>query len=107
MTSKVIKVVLFTNKTCSLCDKARHALSQASTVLRPQILDVTEINIQEPQHKKWNAIYCFDVPVIHFADGKSKLMHHIYQDDILTKIKQIKAGKYETTLGINRGTLGI
>jgi hypothetical protein len=57
---QVVRLTFFTRPQCSLCDDAKAVLSK---VWDRRPFEYGEVNIAEPQHKKWK-IYKFDIPVV-------------------------------------------
>jgi hypothetical protein len=55
------RITLFTRANCSLCDNAKAVLG---TVKQRTPFQYTEINVMEPGHEKWKAVYEFDTPVV-------------------------------------------
>lgn len=116
--SQVTKLVtLFTNPTCHLCTRAKDALravqsnTQETYRLRVQEVDITDptakdlVDLDPTGASKFSELYQFDVPVIHFSqDGKSKLMHWIYEESILEKLAESQGPReyWKTTMGKKR-----
>ncbi|QIX01648.1 hypothetical protein AMS68_007165 [Peltaster fructicola] len=57
-----IRTTLFTRPGCSLCIDAKNVLDR---VWKRRPFEFTQIDIAQPQNKKWKEIYDFDVPVVH------------------------------------------
>lgn len=96
-------LTLFVNPACHLCHIAKEALvTTRSTLGGEPPLTWTEIDISDARHSAWRDKYVFDVPVIHFtACGKSKLMHWVYPDTILAKLRESQGPEtqWKTTQG--------
>lgn len=95
-------LTLFTNPTCHLCTIARSSLQ---SVAQKRAIEWREVNIMQKGNEEWYDKYCFDVPVIHASvNGKSKLMHWIYEEDVLAKLEEVEGPeeKWKTTMGKKR-----
>ena len=75
-------LTLFTHPHCSLCHTAKSTLA-AFLGRRP--VSLAQIDIFEPEHKKWRDLYEYDVPVVHV-----ERVHHTYsKPDIKTLVGKI------------------
>lgn len=71
------RLTLFTKSQCGLCDVAKQVLAN---VREKRVVDYSEVDIMQPEHKKWQDCYAFDVPVLHVQ----RRMHTYAKEDIVT-----------------------
>ncbi|KAJ3287184.1 hypothetical protein HK104_008723 [Borealophlyctis nickersoniae] len=81
MAGKRVLLTLFTKRYCGLCEEAKEAVDRVRTKVA---FDVTEVDIEQPQHKQWFRKYMFDVPVIHVNEEFA--MQHRIDERLLEKI---------------------
>lgn len=90
---KPISLTFFTKETCKLCTDAKEILH--TTLKDDQIndikIDLTTIDITDPENQKWFDVYCYDVPVLHVdreSEKQVKFMHYFHQDKLIEEFKK-------------------
>ncbi|SCV05565.1 LANO_0H10286g1_1 [Lachancea nothofagi CBS 11611] len=91
-----VQLTLFSKTNCGLCDKAKNVVDQVmSDKQRYNGLQLTVVDIDEPQNKAWWNKYCMDVPVLHVENVEDtqsplKIFHRLDLDQVKEKIESSK-----------------
>lgn len=71
-------LIMYTKDNCSLCDQAKTMLQKFEGDFQ-----LKEVDITEPENKRWFDKYKYDIPVFHF--NGEYLMRHKVHEELLKK----------------------
>ncbi|NOT00120.1 MAG: glutaredoxin family protein [Phycisphaerales bacterium] len=82
------KVTFFTKDCCPLCESAWFVVER----LRGRLpFDVEKIDITDPGNRRWYAMYCNDIPVIHL-NGREVFRHRVSERRLRELIESAEGG---------------
>jgi len=85
---KVIDLVLFKSKRCTLCDIAKEQILMTGKKLDREF-KIKEIDIYGLRNEKWKELYKNDIPV-GLIRGKEVFRHRVDIDDFIKKINELE-----------------
>jgi glutaredoxin len=90
-----VRLTLFTRVNCSLCDAAKHTVTN---IHKRRKFEYSEVDVMAPPNKMWKDMYEIDVPVLHvqteMTEGLSeakKLFHRFTEQEVEKLIDYAKA----------------